>query len=785
MSLKGIVSSLPKHGWSSLFLTIDKGEVGVSSKEVIDSGVIKACVGYVKKHKELENATKAMASLASHSVAVCDSIIQMKYLDVLLDDKRKKWTDQCKINIAHSLRFLALNSGADTFRAFSLITYFLTDGPVGAREYSGAAMQALAYLGTLKSEIVNNSAGLKAICDSAETGATVAIQRTCMAALNNLSVSSSSSGLDKTMYARGVLSTIAYVMNNNNDDEVLKDCFCYTRNITLTSDDIKVYLCEKGSKAINSALQHSFGPVREHAGGLIRNLGTNGAQSNYRKTCMIDAGVMPTLVKLIETDTHPGAKLQAAYGLWNLSNSSLGSSTILKGGLVPRIISAYEKVQWSEILCGEVYKNKLVGVLCCLCANAGEDGCTELRGYGLQNHLHPLMMSKDPKQQPINAACGLANLVGHLENHPLLKADTTIFEMMCDCIEATRRGEAYHGAYYSEWGLIRNLANMSVSDSNKPLLKKTNSVECACKGFRVGEKYIKLEECVAKLISNMSFSYNLQTEFNIDIMSVIKDIKDRSTSEEARRLADVALFQQKQRGQSKDVLEKKIEAAPSSDMHVMISYPWKWQKEMLALKQYLETSGLNVWFDLDDMSGSTLDAMATAVEGSFAVIICMCSEYKESAACRAEGEYAFNLRKPIIPVKPDMAYTPDGWLGMLLGSKLYFDVSCEPSFEKNCPAIVKEISKHAEGKGGKQPGGHISTTKDKPKTSTPPSPAKVSFPSKPANTSSGTGVDSGTLKTILDSFLKNLEDVRASVEKRIDERFDELDKRVRNLEAKM
>lgn len=125
--------------------------------------------------------------------------------------------------------------------------------------------------------------------------------------------------------------------------------------------------------------------------------------------------------------------------------------------------------------------------------------------------------------------------MGHLENHPLLEADTTIFEMICECIEvrsfsmlrskpgfcwrlaqlfshrchllsrspplpsfrsspllslppklqATRKGNVYHGAFYSEWGLVRNLANMSVSDSNKSLLKKTKSVECACRGFRV------------------------------------------------------------------------------------------------------------------------------------------------------------------------------------------------------------------------------------------------------------------------------------------------------------
>ena len=130
---------------------------------------------------------------------------------------------------------------------------------------------------------------------------------------------------------------------------------------------------------------------------------------------------------------------------------------------------------------------------------------------------------------------------------------------------------------------------------------------------------------------------------------------------------------------------------------------------MVSLKKFLEDNGIDCWFDLDDMSGSTLDAMATAVEGACAVIVCLSPEYKESAACRSEGEYAFNLKKPIVPVKVDINYSPDGWLGMLLGSKLYFDVSSDQAFASNCQSILKEVLKHYGGNGGPQPGGHGKT----------------------------------------------------------------------------
>jgi hypothetical protein len=106
----------------------------------------------------------------------------------------------------------------------------------------------------------------------------------------------------------------------------------------------------------------------------------------------------------------------------------------------------------------------------------------------------------------------------------------------------------------------------------------------------------------------------------------------------------------------------------------MLSYPWAHQQTMLMVKQWLVEAGYKVWMDVDQMQGSILEAMAGAVEDSACVVVCMCSEYKESNACRTEGEYAYRLNKPIIPIRP-VDYTAQGWLGALLGNKLYFDFS--------------------------------------------------------------------------------------------------------------
>jgi hypothetical protein len=63
--------------------------------------------------------------------------------------------------------------------------------------------------------------------------------------------------------------------------------------------------------------------------------------------------------------------------------------------------------------------------------------------------------------------------------------------------------------------------------------------------------------------------------------------------------------------------------------------------------------------------------MAKAVETSSCVLMCMSEKYKESPNCRAEAEYAFQLNKPIVPLYMQANYKADGWLGIILGSKIF------------------------------------------------------------------------------------------------------------------
>ncbi|XP_066297281.1 uncharacterized protein [Branchiostoma lanceolatum] len=69
----------------------------------------------------------------------------------------------------------------------------------------------------------------------------------------------------------------------------------------------------------------------------------------------------------------------------------------------------------------------------------------------------------------------------------------------------------------------------------------------------------------------------------------------------------------------------------------------------------------------------------------------MSRKYKESANCRGECEYARERGTDIIPLKLEDGYRPDGWLGFLVGARLYFNFDCKDSFEDVMMRLMKEI----------------------------------------------------------------------------------------------
>ena len=128
----------------------------------------------------------------------------------------------------------------------------------------------------------------------------------------------------------------------------------------------------------------------------------------------------------------------------------------------------------------------------------------------------------------------------------------------------------------------------------------------------------------------------------------------------------------------------------------MMSYNWDHQDVIVRVVGSLQSRGYLVWVDVEQMKGATVDTMALAVEGSAVVLIGVSRAYKESSNCRMECQYAHQKKKAIVPLKLTDGYEADGWLGLLLGSSLWYafygeTLSSESAFESRVESLAREL----------------------------------------------------------------------------------------------
>ena len=90
-----------------------------------------------------------------------------------------------------------------------------------------------------------------------------------------------------------------------------------------------------------------------------------------------------------------------------------------------------------------------------------------------------------------------------------------------------------------------------------------------------------------------------------------------------------------------------------------------------------------------------MQAMADAVENSEFIMMCMSDSYKRSVYCQAEAEYAFRCKRHLLPVIVRQGYRADGWLGLIIGSRIYVDFG-RLEFQNGCELLLKEITLHRE-----------------------------------------------------------------------------------------
>ena len=143
----------------------------------------------------------------------------------------------------------------------------------------------------------------------------------------------------------------------------------------------------------------------------------------------------------------------------------------------------------------------------------------------------------------------------------------------------------------------------------------------------------------------------------------------------------------------KTALNGQIEE-PTSETHVMISYCWSQKKQVHRLANALKEAGKRVWIDVEKMEGDTFQRMAEGVENAHVVICCTSEEYFNSYACNKEAGYAGSLKKNMIFAKFQHNYKHSGWLGLLQGAELYYDMmdGNGNKFDEHVASILEKIS---------------------------------------------------------------------------------------------
>ena len=305
----------------------------------------------------------------------------------------------------------------------------------------------------------------------------------------------------------------------------------------------------------------------------------------------------------------------------------------------------------------------------------------------------------------------LAYLVNEDTNH-LISADENLLCFIITMLNKAYQSEDRRCDGYSAKELAEGLSHLAINDNNKKILGQNGAIRVLTAILQTSNDD---EETASGARGLWMLAFDdtnkdeiRQQEGTLDTLRALH----HSVNPEVQKAAAGALWEI----EGKTARKNADKTEETTGNHVMISYQWDAQEVLVGVKNKLQTSGYRVWMDLEQMGGSTLDAMAKAVENAAVVLVCVSERYKESPNCRSEAEYAYQLRKDIIPLMMQRNYTADGWLGMLVGTKLWIGFQSKQIVHSSVGKLIKEL-----GRRGKD----VDTTDGPGEALTRPSEASV------------------------------------------------------------
>ncbi|KAJ7387414.1 Vacuolar protein sorting-associated protein 33A [Desmophyllum pertusum] len=287
----------------------------------------------------------------------------------------------------------------------------------------------------------------------------------------------------------------------------------------------------------------------------------------------------------------------------------------------------------------------------------------------------------------VTALLCLGYLVNEDTNH-LISADESLLQFIVTMIDEAWQTEDRRCDGYSAKELAEGLSHLAINDNNKKVLGQFGAVRVLTKILQTSKENEE-QASAARALWMLAFDdankdVIRQEEGTLDTLRALH----HSGDPEVKQAAAGALWEI----EGKTARNNAETTKEVSGHHVMISYQWDAQDMLVEVKNKLQASGYRVWMDLEQMGGSTLEAMAKAVENASVVLVCVSQQYKESANCRSEAEYAYQLRKDIIPLMMQRNYKADGWLGMLVGTKLWIDFKSKQVIDSGVGKLVKELA---------------------------------------------------------------------------------------------
>ena len=301
-----------------------------------------------------------------------------------------------------------------------------------------------------------------------------------------------------------------------------------------------------------------------------------------------------------------------------------------------------------------------------------------------QTLLH-FARKKDPKIAALSLLA-LAYLVDENTNY-LILADENLLSFIIILLNLAWQSEDRRRCYgFSAKELAEGLSHLAINDANKKILGQNGVIPVLISVIKTSNEDEE-KASATRALWMLAFDNNnkekvRQEEGAMDILHQLQ----QSKNSEVQKAAAGALWELE--GKTARQSSEKIE---STGNHVMISYQWDSQEVLVEVKNRLQASGYRVWMDLEQMKGSTLEAMAEAVENASVVLVCVSRRYKESQNCRSEATYAYDLKKDIIPLMMERNYKGDGWLGIIVTGKMWFDFQSKHVLEQSVTKVIKEL----------------------------------------------------------------------------------------------